>query len=158
MFCPHCGKESTTDLNYCVRCGGSLNPLASSSEDDAPPAAIRPATAWAVGTTMLLLVVVGLALLLVMVDELSHRTIPPEVLVLTMLFGAFALLGGVALTAWLWSRLLGSPRSSAKKRKLRRPAANTGELAAADMDALPPARAFSVTEHTTRTLERGRKN
>lgn len=156
MFCPHCGNESAAEMNYCVRCGKSLNPLA--VEDDAPPATLKPSTAWAVGTSMTLLVVLGLTLLLIMIDEIAHRNLPPEALVLTMLFGALALLGSVVTTAWLWSRLLGSPRRPAKGRKLRRPAPNTGELGAADMDALPPARAFSVTEHTTRTLQHDKRS
>lgn len=155
MYCPHCGNESTTELNYCVRCGGNLNPLA--TDQDAPLPAIQPGTAWAVGTTTLLLVVLGLTALLVFVDELSRGRLPVEAVVMIMLLGSAMLLGSVGLWVWLWSRLLGASRTAANARKLRRPTTNTGELDAADPDALPPARAFSVTEHTTRTLQHSRK-
>ncbi|HYE14160.1 MAG TPA: zinc ribbon domain-containing protein [Pyrinomonadaceae bacterium] len=160
MFCPHCGNESAPELNYCKRCGGNLNPLAPAQP--LPPAApaLTPRTAWAVGTTMLFVIVIGMGLLLTAVNELKHSGLPPDVMKMVLISGTFILLGSVAMLVWLWSRVLTGPRylgappaQQQQPQQLGRPATN--ELGAAQFN--PLSAAPSVTEHTTRTLERSRK-
>ncbi len=157
MYCPHCGNESSGELNYCKRCGGSLNPLALNS-----PQALRPVvptgTAWAMGATMLFLIVFGLAAIFAAVDKLAERGVIPPVLVLIVIFGALTVLGGATLLTFLWTRVLGSARApSSAPPQLSRPT-NTNELPPARVSAFTDAAHVpSVTEHTTRTFDNIRK-
>jgi len=151
MYCPHCGNESSGELNYCKRCGGSLNPLALGSPQETRPV-VPPRTAWAMGLTMLLLVVLGLGMIFAAVDKLADRVIPP-VLVLTVIFGALTVLGGATLLTFLWTRVLGPnrPASSAPPQLGRH--ANTNELPPARVGTFADSHIPSVTEHTTRTFD-----
>lgn len=157
MYCPHCGNESSGELNYCKRCGGNLNPvaLAPSQEARAP---IATGTAWAIGTSMLFLIVMGLGVLFSIVRELSHSPVPPPVLILTIIFGSLTILGGASLLTVLWMRLLGSPRAAGVGGpvQLRKPS-STHELPPARVNAFNGAPIPSVTEHTTRTFDNVRK-
>jgi len=154
MYCPHCGNESSGELNYCKRCGGNLNPLTLNATQETRPAAVPTRTAWAMGLTMLFLIVFGLVAVFSAVDKLADRVIPP-VLVLTVIFGALTVLGGATLLAFLWTRVIGSQRAAAPT-QLGRPT-NTSELPPSRLGALPDAHFPSVTEHTTRTFDNIRK-
>ena len=68
MYCPHCGTESTQGLNYCKRCGGSLNVLAPGAAQESQPA-VSTGKVWAVGTTTLLLIVLGLGVMFAALGE-----------------------------------------------------------------------------------------
>jgi hypothetical protein len=105
---------------------------------------------------MLLLVVMGLGLLLVFISEMRHSNVPPDVLKLIVLFGAFIVLGGVASLTWLWTYLLGGARPAAAASQLK-PSTPANELGPARPGALAERPAASVVEHTTRTLEHAKK-
>jgi hypothetical protein len=151
MYCPNCGAESTQGLNYCKRCGGSLNAPATSAPQEARPAA-SPGTAWAVGLTMMLLVVIGLGILFGAMSELVHF-LPAVACVFIMLCGSLTVLGSVFMLTRFWMRLLtGTTKPDAASLAPARRSA-TGELGPARVSALPDAPFSSVTEHTTRTLE-----
>ena len=157
MYCPHCGNESSGELNYCKRCGGTLNPLALSAPQETRPP-LLPGTAWAVGVTMLLLIVFGLMAVFASVDKLAERGAIPPVLILTVIFGALTVLGGATLLTWLWTRLLGTTRAHApQQQQLGRPTSSTSELPPSRLGALPDANFPSVTDHTTRTFDNIRK-
>ncbi|MCA1632781.1 MAG: hypothetical protein LC802_03445 [Acidobacteria bacterium] len=151
MYCPHCGTESSGELNYCKRCGGSLNPLANAPQQQVR-APVPAGTAWAMGTTMLLLIVLGLGVLFAAVAELSHSGAIPPVLVLMVIFGALTILGGATLLTWLWTRVLGTSSAAGNAPQFGRQP-HTNELPHARVSALPDAHIPSVTEHTTRTFD-----
>ena len=156
MYCPHCGNESSGELNYCKRCGGSLNPPALNSPQETRPV-ILPGTAWAMGVTMFLLVVFGLVAVFAAMDTLAERGVIPPVLVLTVIFGALTVLGGAAMLTFLWTHVLGSPRAaSSAPAQLGRPSA-TNELPPARVGTFADSHIPSVTEHTTRTFDNIRK-
>ena len=159
MYCPHCGAESTQGLNYCNRCGGSLNALAANSPATDGLQEVRPAittgTAWAVGVTMLLVVVVGLAAVFGTLNDLA-RSIPGEAVVGITFFGGMTILGSLFILTRFWMRLLtGTTKKGGAQRLAPRPQ-NTAELGPARLGALPDAPFSSVTEHTTRTLKSSR--
>jgi len=155
MYCPHCGTESTQGLNYCKRCGGNLNPPALNGTQEIRPV-LAPGTIWAVGVTMTLLVIIGLAILFGVMSDLVHF-IPAVACVFIMLFGSLTVLGSVFMLTRFWMRLLtGTTRPSAAPLTPARHAA-TGELGPSRVSALPDAPFSSVTEHTTRTLEHSKK-
>jgi hypothetical protein len=158
MYCPHCGTETTPGLNYCNRCGGNLNPLATTVHPaTADPQETRPVIsagmAWAVGVTMLLVVCVGLAAVFGTISDLAHF-IAPDAIVALAITGSVTILGSVFLLSRFWMRLL---LTGAKKDSAPRLAARpqpTAELGHARPGALPDTHFTSVTEHTTRTLKK----
>ena len=152
MYCPHCGNESSGELNYCKRCGGSLNPPALYSPQGLQRPVVPPGTAWAMGTTMFLLIVLGLGAVFAAVDKLTERGAIPPVLVLMVIFGALTILGGATLLTFLWTRVLGTTRAPDAPPQLGRHA-NTNELPPARVGAFADSHIPSVTEHTTRTFD-----
>ncbi len=152
MYCPHCGNESSGELNYCKRCGGNLNSLALNSPQEIRPV-VPPGTAWAMGTTMFLLIVMGLGAVFAAVDKLTERGAIPPVLVLMVIFGALTILGGATLLTFLWTRVLGTTRTSASAPPQLNRHANTNELPPARAGSFADSHIPSVTEHTTRTFD-----
>lgn len=159
MYCPHCGTESTPGLNYCNRCGGNLSMLTTNAAQGSPPA-VSTGKVWAIGTTTMLLVLMGLALLISGIREMAHSGLPPDVLKMIIICSMMLLLGGIAFFGWLWSRILGLPRRSDNVPRTLLRSSPTNELGSARISALPEATMHpvsSVTEHTTRTLEHAQK-
>jgi hypothetical protein len=156
MYCPHCGNESSGELNYCKRCGGNLNPLAPGSAAETRPP-LMPGTAWAMGVTMLLLIVFGLMAVFAAVDKLAERGAIPPVLVLTVIFGALTVLGGASLLTFLWARVLGPARAASGALPQLGRHAGAHELPPARVGTFADSHIPSVTEHTTRTFDHLRK-
>lgn len=163
MFCPNCGTEANHELNYCKRCGGSLNPLAG-----VPPQTLGPPLSTGgvigVGAITFMIVVGGLILLSITLSEmLRSGGMTSEALVWVFIFGALTILGSVALLLRFLLRMLGGTHAvSSGLRSELRPATKPGELGATTANMLPPERPLaSVTEHTTRTFdmhERGQRS
>ena len=155
MYCPHCGTESSGELNYCKRCGGNLNPLSNAPQQLRAP--LSGSTAWAMGTTMLLLIVLGLGILFTSINELSRGGVIPPVLVLLVIFGALTILGGATLLTWLWTRVLGTSGATGNAPQFGRQPQHTNELPPTRVSSLSDAHIPSVTEHTTRTFDHIRR-
>lgn len=156
MFCPYCGTESTQGLNYCNRCGGNLAPLARDGARETRPA-VSAGAAWAAGLTTSAVVVIGLGMLLAVAGDLTIRGMPPTAIVTIAFFVALAVFGCTWMLLRFWSALLGvaAPAAARPTPALADPkATDTRELGDARFDALNPASVPSVTEQTTRTLER----
>ena len=158
MYCPHCGAESTPGLNYCNRCGGNLNPLAANSSLAAGgQGEVRPAVsagaAWAAGVTMILVVCVELAAVFGTISELAHF-IAPDAIVAIAICGSVTILGSVLLLTRFWMRLLLHGATKKDAPRLAPRTQSTAELGPARPGSLPDARFTSVTEHTTRTLQK----
>ncbi|MDT7689165.1 MAG: hypothetical protein QOE46_1924 [Acidobacteriota bacterium] len=158
MFCAYCGTESTQGLNYCKRCGGSLNAPA---QADAPAPMERQAlsagTTWAAGVTMMMLVVMGLAFMSGMIRDLIHSGLTPDAVVVIMMCGMLTILGSLFMLTRFWMRVLGGRSGTTAKSLSGARPSHTNELGPARFDALPDAPGHSVTEHTTRTLEHANK-
>lgn len=158
MFCPYCGTESTQGLNYCNRCGGNLAPLARDGARETRPA-VSTGAAWAAGLTTSAVAIVGLGILIPITVDLTIRGMPPKAVVAIALFVALAVLGCTWMLLRFWSMLLGvggPAQADARRTPALADAKATGprELGTARFDALNSAPAHSVTEQTTRTLER----
>ena len=155
MFCSYCGTESTQGLNYCNRCGNSLSAPAQTETEKVRPA-VSASTAWAIGVTTMLLVLIGLGMLLGALTDLVHN-ISADAVGFIMICGSLTVLGSVLMLTRFWMRLLTAPKQSRLASLIAARRAATGELGPARMSALadtPPSSISSVTEHTTRTLRK----
>ena len=156
MFCPYCAAETTQGLNYCNRCGGSLAPLTAPQETRVN---VAPGAAWAAGLTTMVVIVVGLGMLFPITSELLLRGVDPTVVVVIALTVALADIVCVAMLLRFWSSLfgVGPARRGSKDAPAALPAhksQDTRGLDAPRFDSLNPAPVPSITEQTTRTLER----
>jgi hypothetical protein len=158
MYCQHCGAESTQGLNYCNRCGGQIGAVAQASPREVSHAP-STGTVWAVGVSLVGLVVFGLGLLVALMSELVHSGVRPEPLVLLMMCGSLTILASVFMLTRFWMRMLSGGKSApADAPRLFHPASHTNELGPQRFGgALHDAPVSSVTEHTTRTLEHAKK-
>jgi hypothetical protein len=157
MFCSFCGTETTQGLNYCKRCGSSLAAPAQAELPVVRPA-ISAGTAWAVGLTTALLVLVGLGIIFGTATDLVYK-LSADALAFIIVCGTATVLGSVLLLMRFWMRLLAGTKHSdlAALVATARAAKELGPARASALpDAPPPAPVSSVTEHTTRTLERQR--
>lgn len=145
MYCPSCGTEVPSALNYCNRCGANLNQPATQAEEDVRPVNLTGPTI-AIG----LMVVIALAIIFVGATELLTRGIDPTALT-WMVIVSLAMVAGVsALFIRQWTVLAGLAKPKERKRtaESKPPAAAPAQL--------PPARSepvSSVTDHTTRTFD-----
>ncbi|MDT5271772.1 MAG: hypothetical protein QOH49_3958 [Acidobacteriota bacterium] len=157
MFCPYCGTETTQGLNYCNRCGGNLAPLTQAPAQESR-IIVAPGAAWAAGLTTTAVIVIGLGIIFPITSELAMRGVPPIAFVAIALFVALAVVGCAAMLLRFWSLLLGvgAARNNAPTLPQHK-AQDTRGLDAPHFDSLNPAPVPSVTEQTTRTLERVKK-
>jgi hypothetical protein len=157
MFCPYCASETTQGLNYCNRCGGNLTPLTQAQPQETR-VIVAGGAAWAAGLTTAAVIIIGLGMLFAITSELAAKGLAPTALVAIALLGALVVVGCAAMLLRFWSALLGvgSARKDAPApAALPQPKAqDTRGLDAPRFDSLNPAPAHSVTEQTTRTLER----
>ncbi len=118
MFCPHCGAEATSELNYCKRCGGNINPPAQESRP-----AISAGVALAIGATTFLIVICGLIGMLAALIEMARGRDFLGAIVAIAIAGGFTILGSVFMLMRLWQRVLGdNSRAISNARKDSRPA------------------------------------
>jgi hypothetical protein len=156
MFCSFCGTETTQGLNYCKRCGSSLA-APSQTELQVVRPNISTGTAWAVGVTTALLVLVGLGIIFGAMSDLVHN-LPSDAAAFIMVCGTLTLLGSVFVLTRFWMRLLAGTKLSdlAALVATARAAKELGPTRVSALpDTPPPAPVSSVTEHTTRTLRQG---
>jgi len=161
MFCPYCATETTQGLNYCNRCGGNLAPLMQAPAQESR-IVVASGAAWAAGLTTTAVIVIGLGMIFPITSELTIRGMAPGAVIAIALFVALAVVGCAAMLLRFWSMLLGV--GGARHRQAPAPAAltqhkaqDTRGLDAPRFDSLNPAPVPSVTEQTTRTLERVKK-
>ena len=160
MFCPYCGTETTQGLNYCNRCGGNLAPLTQGPQETR--IIVAPGAAWAAGLSTTAVVVIGLGIIFPIATELTAKGMHPTAVVAIALLIALAVTGCAAMLLRFWSMLLGVSgarhHAPAAAAALPQPKAqDTRGLDAQRYDSLTPAPAYSVTEQTTRTLDREKK-
>ncbi|MGB8508191.1 MAG: hypothetical protein WCD76_07295, partial [Pyrinomonadaceae bacterium] len=151
MFCPHCGAESTSELNYCKRCGGNLYALAPGQQAETRPA-VSAGVAWAIGGTTLFLVLCGLIGMLAALTDMARGRDFLTPIVFIAVAGGATILGSVALLMRFWTNLLIGAQKTNKPATFAKPS-KTNDLGPARVSALPEPIPSSVTEHTTRTFD-----
>ena len=154
MFCPYCATETTQGLNYCNRCGGNLAPLTQATQETR--VVVAPGAAWAAGLTTTAVIVIGLGMIFPITSELAIRGMTPKAVVAIAFLVALGVVACAAMLLRFWSMLLGvGPARHNATAALPQPKAqDTRGLDAPRFDSLNPAPLPSVTEQTTRTLER----
>jgi hypothetical protein len=158
MYCPYCGTETTQGLNYCNRCGGNLAPLTQAPSQESR-IIVAPGAAWAAGLTTTAVIVIGLGMIFPITGELTLRGMPPTAVVAIALFVALGVVACAAMLLRFWSLLLGvgGARNHAPAALPAHKSQDTRGLDAQRFESLNPASVPSVTEQTTRTLERVKK-
>ena len=141
MYCSTCGSLINTGLNYCNRCGARVDKLAT-QEKSAGTATLSMATGF-VGLG-------GLGLTVGLIAILLKNGVVPEVVVMLAIAFLATVFGITFLMIRQMSQMMNPSQSSLKsfseKAQLNSP--NTAQLE----EPLQPA--GSVTENTTRTLEK----
>jgi hypothetical protein len=115
---------------------------------------------WAVGFSLIAVVVFGLIVLTALMTQLVEHGVRPEPLVIVMMCGSLTILGSVFMLTRFWTHMLSPGRSKGSdSARLHAPPTNTNELGPAPQrfGALQDAPVSSVTEHTTRTLEHAKR-
>ena len=142
MYCPSCGTEVTLGLNYCNRCGVRIDKLAT-TENSTGLEYLSMATGF-VGLGGLGLTVGLIAILL------NFNVIPQVVVILTLAFLS-AVFGISFLMIQQISRM---SKTTSDERAYEKP--NPAQLGAINTAQLEEYHqpAQSVTEHTTRTLDK----
>ena len=111
------------------------------------------------GLTTTAVIVIGLGMIMPITGELTLRGMPPGAVVAIALFVALAVVGCAAMLLRFWSLLLGvgGARHQAPAALPPHKAHDTRGLDAPRHDSLNPAPVPSITEQTTRTLDRVKK-
>ncbi len=148
MYCPTCGAECQPGLNFCNRCGATVN-----ARQELVPVDIRSPVR-VLGVTICLTTLVGLAILFIGLSGMASWGVKPDVIGPIGVTGLLVLLGIDLSLIRLLSRLLGATppkrftlpftKDSATK-ELYAPPQYASTLPAGTPGA-------SVTEHTTRTF------
>ena len=150
MYCPSCGTETTTGLNYCNRCGANLAPLVSQS-DPIQISLTRPATV--IGIVMMLLTLGGFALLIAGARTLAPVLSGSDPLIALVFMGMLTILVVDIFLARQLSKLINAALGGTAKIKQNRvaPPVTASQLPRANTAPIfPPP---PVTENTTRFLE-----
>ena len=146
MYCPSCGTEVTTALNYCNRCGANLNPPVSLPEEKVRLVSLTGPT-----IAVAAMVVMSIGLIFSAARELLTRGLHPAALTWVVIFGLATIMGVSALFIRLWTSLLGVAKP--KERPARRQKQAESEPEAAQLPPMRTPPAQSVTDHTTRNFE-----
>lgn len=142
MYCSTCGSEIKPELNYCSRCGARVDKLATAEK---PSRALGVLSA---GTSFVVLGGLGLTLGLITILLQNHVVIEAVVML------ALAFLATVFGISFMMMRQISQMAGNAPRLKENAPenlklnSPNTAQLE----EPRQPAR--SVTENTTRTLEK----
>ena len=142
MYCSTCGTEISAELNYCKRCGARVDKLAVPEKSTASLAYLSMATGF-VGLG-------GLGLTVGLVAILLKNGVVPEAIVMLTLAFLITVFGITFLILRQISQMSNIP-STAKEKFSAPPQLNAPNTAQLDEPRQP---ARSVTENTTRTLEK----
>ena len=148
MYCPSCGSEATSGLNYCNRCGANLSAL--TNPEIVQVSLTRPATL--IGIVMTFLTLGGLVILIAGARILASVITGNDPLI------AFIFMGMVLITvvdiflARQLSKLISAALGGSTKAATRvAPPVTAPQLSRPNT--APILHAPSVTENTTRFLE-----
>jgi hypothetical protein len=149
MFCPSCGTETTTGLNYCNRCGANLAPLM--APELAQVNLTRPATV--IGVIMMFLTLGGFALLIAGARLLASVITGNDPLIAVIFMGMLTILVVDIFLARQLSKLINAAMSGTAKPTKNRVGPPSAEPQLPRPNTAPILQTASVTENTTRFLE-----
>lgn len=144
MYCASCGMAVSPSLSYCNRCGAELNAKDrnSNKRSEASPESL----VWALTSVTIVGIAAVIGLMAVMSEVVHFNT---GLIVAFSLLVFLAFLGVDSVIIWLLLR----PRRDAKAYfRAQQKELTTNELAESKVRELSEA-SFSVTDHTTHTLE-----
>lgn len=150
MYCSTCGAETSVELNYCHRCGASLNPPVNEPQGRV----VAPTSFGKMALIVGLMLVLGLGLIFSGANGLARKGVNPIAIAWMTIFGFATLFAVTSKFMRLWSQIYSvgvapepTRQPQAKRQQTIAERARTGQLP-------PPSVSFtSVTENTTRTLE-----
>ena len=145
MYCSSCGSSVAPSLSYCNRCGSELG--ATDRNPNKPSEARQESLVWALASVTIVGIAAVIGLMAVM-SEVVHFNIGLIAAFSLLVFLTF--LGVDSVLIWLLLR----PGRRAKEADFRTQQKElaTNDLAESNARVLPEP-SFSVTDHTTHTLE-----
>ena len=149
MYCPSCGTETTTGLNYCNRCGANLAPL--TAPELVQVNLTRPATL--IGIIMMFLTLGGFALLIAGARILASVISGNDPLIAVIFMGMLTILVVDIFLARQLSKLINAALSGTTKAVPPRVAPPVVAPQLQRPNTAPILQTASVTENTTRFLE-----
>jgi hypothetical protein len=149
MFCPSCGAEYAIGLNYCNRCGANLS-APSLQAESAPVSVTKPAIV--ITIAIMFITLVGFAAVTEGATKLGALLHENDPVVVTIIFGMGTIMVIDIMLIMQLSRLIGAFLGRPGQAKKLSAKQKAKELPAPDPGAFVPA--GSVTDHTTRTLDR----
>lgn len=148
MYCPSCGSEATTGLNYCNRCGANLSAL--TNPEIVQVSLTRPATL--IGIVMTFLTLGGLVILIAGARILAAVITGNDPLIAFIFMGMVLIMVVDIFLARQLSKLISAALGGATKVPTRMaPPVTAPQLSRPNT--APILQAPSVTENTTRFLE-----
>lgn len=150
MFCPSCGAENTTGLNYCNRCGANLAALMSQPEV-VQVSLTRPATL--IGIIMMLLTLGGFVVLIAGARALAPIIVGNDPLIAVIFMGMLTILIVDIFLARQLNKLINAALGGATKGKQGRIAPPVTAHQLPRPNTAPIFQPTTVTENTTRFLE-----
>ncbi|HEY0404440.1 MAG TPA: zinc ribbon domain-containing protein [Pyrinomonadaceae bacterium] len=149
MFCSACGAEAPRELNYCNRCGASLNVQVT---PPAPPMA--PMSFTKLILIIGLMLTIGMIIVFTSAGELMRKGLAEPAVVLLALVGLVSLFGVSSMLIRLWKQVAGlnAPSPQPRRPQVQRQPAVYEQPAAAQLPPRP-ANFGSVTENTTRAFD-----
>lgn len=149
MFCPSCGAEYAIGLNYCNRCGANLNTSVGQA-DLAPVNVTKPAIV--IGFTVLAITLGGFAGVIEGAKELGHVFQQNDPVVIIIVLGMITIMVADIMLITQLSRLINAALHRPAQPKKLPKQESVKQIAAPVPGAYAPV--SSVTDHTTRTLDR----
>ena len=149
MYCPSCGAECTTGLNYCNRCGANLSFLTAAPQQLVPISLTKPALV--IGVLMTVLTLGGFGLLIGGARSLASVVTGNDPLMAMIFFGMVIILTIDIFLVRQLTKLINAALSTPNKiqRQVGAPLnIGTPHSAPPHIGSLP-----SVTENTTRFLD-----
>jgi hypothetical protein len=150
MYCSTCGTESVQGLNYCNRCGATLN-----TQSPLTPSFSLTKPVLILGGLVAFITMFGFMAVIMGSSELASRGFGHEDALIPLFFGMTTILVVDILLLRQLSRIIsaslqaGAPTAPAKHAKeLAEPGQTRRKLQAPTFEPVP-----SVTENTTRTFE-----
>jgi hypothetical protein len=143
MYCSTCGSLIKAELNYCNRCGARVDKMTTTVKSSSSAIGVLSAATGVVG-------IGGLALTVGLIAILLNFAVKSEVVVMLSLAFLSTIFGIIVLMLRQITQMNGNariaPENAFETPKLNAP--NTAQLAE------PRQPTMSVTENTTRTLEK----
>ena len=158
MYCQSCGTEVQPGLNYCNRCGTQVVSLTTTTPEERVvfvPTDVKSPVRW-LAATICLTMIFGMIVLFTTIGHLAGRGVPSDPLVIIAGLGLTGIFVVELSLIRMLSRLLFESRGQGRLTAAKKSKANELRPAAAQQLAQPAATTgpvYSVTDHTTRTLE-----